>query len=63
MASPSVHADWDHDILVNVEWRGNPLSNYVVDVVIRVGAVVEVGTMSLAIPAFEGLRKDRGHGQ
>src|SRR6185312_9465227 len=43
MSRPSVHADGDHDVLINVERGGDALSNYVVDVVIRVGAIVEVG--------------------
>src|SRR5438045_6494850 len=42
MSRPSVHADRDHDILVNVEWRADPLSKHVEDIVIGVRAVMKI---------------------
>src|SRR5712691_3016344 len=44
VASPVVETDWDHYLLVNIEWFNDALGEYIDNVIVAVGAIVEVGS-------------------
>src|SRR5439155_19325775 len=44
VASPVVEAEWYHYMLVNIERFNDALGEYVHDVIVSVGAIVEVGS-------------------